>query len=151
MGESDLWSLSSSLPSLFTLFSHFCIHRIHFVVQFGYVLWSLIFKIFFSRISWPAFEGRYREPYLLIRHYCSGDSAPSVSVDLRSLIFCATLIFDLPVASPHRLLRPSPRILTQSADRPGHWPNQYPSRCYRNTRTSCRDHGWSRRHRHSHH
>ncbi|KAF8365756.1 hypothetical protein PRIPAC_83585 [Pristionchus pacificus] len=30
-----------------------------------------------GRISWPAFEGRYREPYLLIRHYCSGDSAPS--------------------------------------------------------------------------
>ncbi|GMT26982.1 hypothetical protein PFISCL1PPCAC_18279, partial [Pristionchus fissidentatus] len=27
-----------------------------------------------GRISWPAFEGKYREPYLLIRHRCSADA-----------------------------------------------------------------------------
>ncbi|GMS99657.1 hypothetical protein PENTCL1PPCAC_21832, partial [Pristionchus entomophagus] len=26
-----------------------------------------------GRINWPAFEGKYREPYLLIRHHCTAE------------------------------------------------------------------------------
>ncbi|GMR52476.1 hypothetical protein PMAYCL1PPCAC_22671, partial [Pristionchus mayeri] len=28
-----------------------------------------------GRISWPAFEGKYREPYLLIRHHCADEGS----------------------------------------------------------------------------